>query len=154
MPESLQQFFAGLTQKAEAELVQALLRLPEERRDWSPSETARTAIDQVAECAVLNGYTAQVLEVRAWPEEGFGTYLPIKAALAAEGTDAVLTELKRNTVRVMGAITALPDDELDREIDTQFGPTKLSAIMCYPYWNMSYHQGQVNYIASILGLLQ
>jgi hypothetical protein len=29
----------------------------------------------------------------------------------------------------------------------------LANIIAYPYWNMSYHEGQVNYIASMLGCL-
>jgi len=33
------------------------------------------------------------------------------------------------------------------------GNQSLAEVMAYPYWNMSYHQGQINYIASLLGCL-
>ena len=30
----------------------------------------------------------------------------------------------------------------------------LAQVIAYPHWNMSYHEGQINYIASMLGLLK
>ena len=79
MPNSLQVFLTAAPHKAAADLVTALLRLPEEKRDWSPAETARTAIDRVAECAILNGKTASLIRTRIWPEsDDFADFLHAK----------------------------------------------------------------------------
>jgi hypothetical protein len=34
-----------------------------------------------------------------------------------------------------------------------WGPMTVSQILGYPFWNMCYHEGQINYIASMLGTL-
>ena len=83
MPNTLQSFLAAATPKASADLVAAFLRLPEDRRDWSPQDTARSAVDQVAECAILNGYTADLIQTRQWPIRDFNDMLREKAAAAA-----------------------------------------------------------------------
>lgn len=67
MPNTLQEYLARVTQKTAADIEAALLKLPEERRNWSPGGEARTAADMVAECAILNGTTADAIINRAYP---------------------------------------------------------------------------------------
>ena len=150
MPNTLQSFFAAATPKASADLVAAFLRLPEDRRDWSPQSTARSAVDQVAECAILNGYTADLIQTRRWPIGDFNDMLREKAAAAATEWEALHALLETNTQRVVVALSAVPDDALDVEVAMPWGAQTLAEIIAYPYWNMTYHQGQINYIASIL----
>ncbi len=45
MSNHLQTFFANAAEKAAQDLVTALLRVAEEKRDWSPMGNARTALD-------------------------------------------------------------------------------------------------------------
>ena len=45
MSNTLQEFLATATQKAADDLDAAFLRLPEEKRAWSPDGKARTALD-------------------------------------------------------------------------------------------------------------
>lgn len=164
MPDTLQEFLAAATSKAHAELVTAFLRLPEDKRVWSPGGTARTALDQVAECAVLNGYTADLIRTRQWSISGFDDYQQEKTTAIAAGWDAIQARLEDATQRVVDVIRAVPDGAfggpismpyraLGDPIPTPWGSQPLAEILAYPYWNMSYHQGQINYIASILGCL-
>jgi hypothetical protein len=153
MSTTLQSFLAGATQKAAAELETSLLRLPEDKRGWAPADSSRSALDQAAECAMLSGSTAELIKTRKWNFEGdFSEYLRKKTELAQSwsGVKAVLDE---NTAKVIEAINAVPTEDLEITVQTPFGSMTLAQIVSYPYWNMSYHLGQINYIASILGVL-
>ena len=153
MPGSLQEFLVQATQKTAADLEAALLRVPDDKRGWSPMDKARTALDMAAECAILNGSTADMIASRAWTMgDDFSAYEKARAELATNG-DAVLSLLKENTARVVEAIRTTPDADLGVEINMPWGPMTLAQIIAYPYWNMSYHEGQINYVASMLGCL-
>ncbi|MBV9868329.1 MAG: hypothetical protein JO316_23490 [Abitibacteriaceae bacterium] len=135
-------------------MITALLRLPEDKRNWSPETTSRTAQDMVAECAILNGSTADVITNRTFPADfDFADYGRQKAVLAQHG-DAVQSLLQENTARAIAAIRAVPDEDLQVEVQMPWGPMALAQIISYPYWNMSYHEGQINYVASMLGCLE
>lgn len=153
MSNILSTFFATATQKAVADLVTALERLPAEKRSWSPESTSRSALDMVAECAILNGATAHVISQRAFPAEfDFAAYQNDKGELAQDET-RTRELLQENTAKVIAALQAVPEADLSQEVPMPWGPMKLEQIIAYPYWNMSYHEGQINYIASMLGCL-
>lgn len=154
MSNTLQAFLTKATQKAMDDLIAAYLALPEDKRDWSPAETARTARDQMAECAILNGYTANLIQSRAWPSRGYDVFLQEKARVVALDWEQFQALLQENTQQSIAAIGATPDEVLSDEIALPWGPATLAEILAYPYWNMSYHVGQINYVASILGCLK
>ena len=150
MPHTLQDYLASATQKASADLAAALLHLPEDKRGWSPNEKSRTALDQVAECAILNGYTADLIQTRTW-QAGWLADFPAAKAKAALDWDTLHLQLQENTARVAAAIADVPDEALADEI-LLFGRTMaLAEILARSYWNMTYHEGQINYIASLTG---
>ena len=152
MSTTLQTFLADATRKAATNVVTAFLSLPEDRRNWKPTEESRSALDQLAECAMNNAFTADIIEQRAMPFHSQEDYLKQKADLVATGYDAVKVLLDRNTERFIGVVAAFPTDALTDEIDLPWGKSKLSEVLAYPYWNMGYHEGQINYIASITSL--
>ncbi|MEO7718221.1 MAG: DinB family protein [Capsulimonas sp.] len=145
MPKSVQEYVVGVTEKAAKELLAAAMETPEDRRDWSPLDKGRTVIDQVAECALLNGYTAQVLEDRNWAPTAFANYPEEKAAIVTDwGT--VSAALEAGLPRLTAAIRGLSDEDLELVLETPFGPMSMEQIASYPVWNMTYHQGQVTYV--------
>ena len=150
---TMQEYLADAVHKAAADLDAALLRLPEDKRTWTSSLTARNALDQVAECAILNGTTADVIANRAFPEKyDFAAFGRAKAELSLDH-DALQSLLKENTAKISAVIRAVPDEDLKVEVAMPWGNMTLEQIIAYPLWNMSYHEGQINYIASILGCL-
>jgi hypothetical protein len=155
MSNSLQNFLARATQRAANDLSEAFLRLPEDKRNWVPEGQARTAIDQVAEVAILNGSTAELIQSRKWDDKaGMDEFFKAKAALVDAGWDKVKSTLDVNTPRAVAAIQALPESDLGVEVQMPWGPMTLEQIISYPYWNACYHEGQINYIASMLGCLE
>lgn len=154
MPTTVQEYLADATEKAATHLVTALLNLPEDKRRWSPAESARTALDQVAECALLNGYTAELIRTRQWSTSNFDAYQEEKDRIVAGEWSDLQALLTTNTQKVIDAIRATPDDVLAVEIQMPWSTQTMAEMLAYPYWNMSYHGGQINYIASILGCLK
>ncbi len=151
MPDHLQAFFAKATPKAASDLEAALLRLPADKRDWSSTPEARTALDMVAECALLNGTTADLLQTRVFPANyDMAAFMSAKAELRQDW-NALKSLLQASVAKVVAATRAVPDDALETEIALPWGPMTLAQIIAYPYWNMAYHEGQINYIASTLG---
>jgi hypothetical protein len=153
MPKTIQEFLGASTRKAADDLKAALLGLPEDKRGWSAQGDARTPLDLAAECAILNGATAATIEKRAFPSDFMMDDYPRAKAELSKDEDALLALLEENTVKLIEAIRAVPDDALDHEVKMPWGPMALTQIMAYPFWNMSYHEGQTNYIASMLGCL-
>jgi len=149
MPNTLQDYLATATQKASADLAAALLRLPEDKRGWSPGEKSRTALDQVAECAILNEYTAELIQTRTWQADWFADF-PAAKAKAAQDWGTLQARLQESVARVAAAIADVPDEALADEIQL-FGRTMaLAEVMARSYWNMTYHEGQIVYIGSLL----
>lgn len=150
---TLQTFLADATEKAASQLEAALMRLPEDKRSWSAGGDARSALDMVAEVAILNGTTAETIERRAFPANfDFAAYTHEKAELAQDWS-ALKSLLDESTARAVTVIHATPDDVLKVEVQMPWGVMTLMQLASYPYWNMSYHESQINFIASILGCL-
>ncbi len=151
---TLQNFLATSIPQATADLETALMRLPEDKRHWSAGGDARTAIDMLAEVAIVNGDAAEMIETRKgmanFDLEGLARH---KAGLWADWPK-LKSLLDENTARVVAAIRTVPDADLQSEIAMPWGPMTLTQIMEYPYWNAKYHEGQINFIASMLGCLK
>ncbi len=146
MPKSIPDYVAEKTEQAALDLLAAAQEVPEDRRAWKPSDQSRSALDQLAECALLNRYTASVIENQGWPEDGFANYMADKAVIEKDW-DTAVAALKESIPGLVAAIRAFPEDKLGVEISTSFGPMTLEKNVSYPWWNMSYHQGQITYIA-------
>ena len=155
MPNTLQDFLADAAEKASASLVTAFLSLPADRRAWEPTDTARSALDQVVECALLNGTSADLIVTRR-PNDDY-PYHRLHAEAQARGWEYVRALLAENTQRVAAVIRDVPDDALDAEVALPWNLAyhwerqTLTQVLAFPYWNMMYHQAQINYIASLLG---
>ena len=152
--KTLQNFLAQATPKATDDLQTALLRLPEDKRNWSADGDARSALDMLAEVALLNGTTAQTLENRNFPDDyDFALYAQDKTELAQDWP-ALKKMLDENTARVVEAMLSVPDEDISLEVQMPWGAMTLAQLMSYPYWNACYHEGQINFIASMLGCLE
>jgi hypothetical protein len=144
MALSLQQLLANATIQAAAALEQALLQLPEDKRNWKSSEQSRSALDQVAECAIMNERVIDMIRIQVFPANY--AYIEYQQQILELGSDWPTLQklLHENAAKVADVIRSISDDDLEAQSDS----------MNYPYWNMTYHIGQINYIASMLGCLE
>jgi uncharacterized damage-inducible protein DinB len=148
MPKSIHDYLAQMTRKAADTLVGAYLALPEEKRHWQPSGTARSAADMMAECAVMND-TTDLIATRGMPADfEYAAFQKLTAELAQDEA-RLLTLFRENTERGIAALKTVPESDLDIEVPLPWATYTLGQIIAYPFWNMSYHEGQINYIASL-----
>ena len=153
MPKTVQEHLADATLKAAKDLTAAFLRLSEDKRDWSPDEKARTALDQFAECAILCGYTAETIAAKHLAAGAMENFFTDKAELKTQDWERIHMLFEANTLQVADAIRAVSEGDLGVEIAMPWGPMTVAQLITYPHWNLTYHEGQINYIASILGCL-
>jgi hypothetical protein len=151
---TIQEFLAKSTEVAVADLLTAFNLIPEDKRNWSAMGDARTVMDQMAEVAMLNGATADLMVSKKWPEQfSFEGYGKQKAELAQDW-NRVKAMLDENTAKAVATIRSIPDSDLAIEVQMPWGPMSVERMIAYPAWNMNYHEAQINYIASMMGLLK
>lgn len=153
MPHTLQSMLATRSAKAADDLMAAFLALPEDKRDWKPTGDARSALNIMAECAILNGNAASTLVNRVFTMDGPMDEFHARRDKLAEDWQRCEALFTENTARLLKAIRETAADAIASSIETPWGPMELAEIASYPYWNMTYHLGQINYIASMLGCL-
>ena len=154
MPTTVQDFLADATLKASKDLTTAFLRLPEDKRDWSPDGKARTALDQYAECALLCGYTAETIATRQVAAGSMENFPREKTELKAQDWEQIHALFQANAAKVVSAIRAVTEEGMGAEVSTPWRPMTVGQIVAYPQWNLTYHEGQINYVASLLGCLE
>ncbi len=154
MAGAVQAWVAERTEKQMTDFIGVVENIPEEKRTWSPKEGTRSTLDQAAECAILAGRVADLLTTRVFNMEGgMEKFFAEKNALA-ESWPETKALLEANVPKLVSAVMAIPDEDLSVSIDMPWGARTISEILYYPMWNLGYHEGQVNYIASILGCLK
>lgn len=150
MSSGLQNFVAFETEAASEELVGALERIPPDKRRWQAVPSARSALDQFVECAILNGNTADLIDQRAGKPLSYGEEYTWLWEALMEDEPAARALLTENTKRAVTAIRGVPDDALQETIPLPWGSMTLVELIVFPYWNMVYHVGQINFIGTLL----
>ena len=143
---TVQDYVSKATTKAANDLITAVENLPEDKRGWSPMDKGRSALDQAAECAILNAFTVSLLETKVFASDFDYEAFTAKKQELAKDWNALKELLLTNTALATAAIEAVPDSDLDIEVAMPWGTYTIGSIMNYPCWNMSYHEGQTNYI--------
>ena len=152
MPQTVQEYLAGAAQKAAADLTKAYLNIPDEKRDWSPAEKARSAMDMYAECVLLNSYTADTITNQAM-SGSMESFTRDKAEVKVLTWEQMHAQFEASVAKIMASIRGVKEGDMEVVIAMPWGPMTPAQLITYPHWNMTYHEGQINYIASILGCL-
>ena len=144
---TVQEYVARVTEKKADDLLAAARAVAQDRRDWKPLGQGRTVIDMVAECAIVNELSVRLLHERVWDEAGRDERRLAHAAL--DTLDKAGASLRENTRALVEAIRAVPDADLALEVMLPGETSTVAEDMLHPYWNMAYHEGQVNYIQTL-----
>ncbi|MGI4791203.1 MAG: DinB family protein [Janthinobacterium lividum] len=144
---TIQEYIARATQKKAQELLAAARALPEERQHWKPLGQSRSAVDLVAECAIMNQMSVQLLQERTWNEAGRTERQNAQAAL--DTLEKAAAALLENTDSLAAAIRAVSEEDLALTITLPGETTTVCEDLLHSYWNMSYHEGQINYIQTL-----
>lgn len=145
-------FLATMTREASESLVTAFQAIPADHADWAP-EGCRSALDMLAECAVLNGKSADVIAAGEWVPVEYTAFLREKKHVVSLGSNAAIQLLRENTDKAVVGLQHADSDRFTDVIETQFGPMPFGKVCRMPFWNMSYHEGQINMLGMLIANL-
>lgn len=149
MSEMLKLLAAERTRHGARNLVDLLLRTPPEKLDWRPLGCGRSILDQAIECALVNKKWATTLRLGAYTRVS----AEIEAEAGASGRDLNLLRqlLQDSAEELVTAIQTLHANDLENQITAPFGTYTMAQCCFLGYWNMVYHEGQINYIHTLYG---
>jgi hypothetical protein len=153
---SVKELAVKLNREASASMARTANAMPPEKVTWQPLEMGRTTLDQIQECGAINHFGAKVLQTREAPpfdEAARERFARLKAD--HDTLEKALKLLDNGTEALVAAIEAFPEEDLDAMITLPFGPEGMTMsfaeLMLMSYWNVVYHQGQINYIQTLYG---
>lgn len=145
---TVQGYAAAAIEKSAGDLMEAALTLPEDKRDWKPMGKGRSALSQIAECAVINALFAQVVETGVW--SGERPVMSGRQVAALETFGDAREALRGGAAHLAAAVRGAADENLSDVIYLPWRTLTLAQVFLMPLWNMSYHEGQINYIGTLL----
>lgn len=123
-----------------------------DKMDWRPLNKGRSALDQVIECASFAQLGTHILTHQALPPMDQGVFEELHAE---HGTpEKALALAQSASDEFARAIEAFPAEKMGEKITLPFGggmEKALGEIPLMAYWNTVYHEGQINYIQTLLG---
>jgi uncharacterized damage-inducible protein DinB len=151
----LQEFVAKGTEEAGKNLFRTAKAMPADKLTWKPSDTARSALDQLQECAqAALWFLPMVMEHKSpsfKPEQFEEGRKARQQWDTLEKCEQVFWE---NTNKLLAAIRDAKDEDLGIQIQIPFAENwvaSLAEVLLFHYWNTTYHHGQINYIQTIYG---
>ena len=148
---TVRQVLAAQTRDEGQRFLEAYEQVPVDRRDFAASPESRSPIDMLAELTVLMPTSTDLARRGLYAGFDKQEYLEAKAAALAEGSDALMALFKTNLAALVAAIERMPDADFDLVIESSFGTVPVWDALTFPAWNMSYHEGQVSFILTMLG---
>lgn len=148
---TVQQLAIHLNREVAESLTRNAAAMPADKLTWSPLDQGRTALSQLAECAVITEFTTNLLKTRAMPpidSEAFG-----KKTAELDTVEKATAALKANIDTLSSVIESFPDADLDATIQLPWfsTPQTFAQVMFICYWNNVYHQGQIAFIQTLYG---
>ena len=148
----LQDQVIKMTQEATDALFRNVRAMPEDKLTWKPMENGRTALDQLQECAYTPLFFVGVLDTSQALDASEEAREKRAAERAKWSVDECEQHCKANNEIYFELVKNLPDSELGKEIDMPWGETAtIGDAIGFQYWNLVYHQGQINYIQTLYG---
>lgn len=143
-----------LTDKAAADFERALDGLPEDKLEWKVLDAGRTALDQYQEIAQSPTYVIPILKNKSMGDFNPESFQKIRQERADWTKADCKRILRENLDKFYEVVRNYPDEDLTVEIDLPFAEgmrQSMADIMAYPYWNLSYHLGQIAFIQTLYG---
>ena len=140
-----------LTRGQIKETFDAARELPTDRLDWKPAPEARSALDQLQELATAMEFHWDVYVTRKveWSQEKSERWQAYRSQFT--DIDELENMAKAGAERLAAFLATF--DPVDYAAPVEFpipGEFNMADCLAYHYWNATYHNGQINYIASLL----
>ena len=124
--------------------------VPEEKLNWSPTPTSKTALQIAAHTAVSNANFAKMLRDKRTPSlDEVEDFMAQNSAAEAAITNRAEMEsaFRRNTQDVLDALDTFSPDDGDLILDSGQGWTMpMTFIMGMAGWHATLHLGQIDFL--------
>lgn len=140
---------AEMTQEVSRTLIAIAQATPEDRLNWQPLDNGRSMLNQLIECSLANWKWTTILRTRAFFSISKDVWE--ETANELDTLEKVTARLRKTTADLVDAIRSMPVEQLSETVDTPWGPYSLARCCLHAYWNMAYHEGQLNYIQTLYG---
>ena len=137
------------------QFLKTLSFVPDDKLDWTPSPTAKSAIRIAAHTAIYAGVFAKMIRDRKLP---FGNEIPefvarINAAAEALTSRTEIENLfRKNTDEVIAALDTLTPEAIGLTLDTGLGWTvPMTRLMMLPGVHAFSHAAQIDYLQTCWG---
>lgn len=147
------QFFKGSAEKIE----KTLSCVPEDKLNWKPTPTGRSALQIAAHIGVAMVGMAQLLEKRGSKPITIDELFTSMSKEEAKYTslDSVQSLLQAGTARMTKALESIPAEEIETgSIDTPFGTRPLRRFIFVPESHTYEHAAQIDYLQTLWGDLE
>ncbi|MBM3123307.1 MAG: DinB family protein, partial [Chloroflexi bacterium] len=134
-------------------LLKTLACVPDDKLNWQPAETAKTALQIAAHAALPNSLFAALIRGEGFPrvpaEEVFAQQAAAEAALTTR--QQVVQLIERSTVEVGAALDALTPELMASTVETPLLTAPMTFFMTLPGLHMYTHASQIDYLQTIWG---
>ena len=120
--------------------------MPEDKLTWKVSDDTRTARALLEELVTTAGFAAGLLRTKQMPsmEGGWG-------ASADETLEELEASCRSAYADFLAAAKEFPEAEYAETVELPWGTQSYLEMIQYPYWNLVYHYGQINFIQTMYG---
>lgn len=129
--------------------------VPDDKLNWTPSPTAKSALRIAAHTAVTAGNFAKMIRARKLP---MGDEIPELVARTAAATEALKSRaeieevFRKNTDEVLAALDTLTSEDVTSSLDSSQGwSMPMTFLMDLPGMHASTHTGQIDYLQTCWG---
>ena len=142
--------FVAICKERTTEALESFLRVlrfvPADKLTWSPTPTAKSALQIVAHCAGYSGNFAAIISTRKFPpvDEFRGA---VKAAIASVTTlEEAEAMLRKGIADTIVALDTVKPEEVRGMIDAPQGPTPFMFFLTLPAGHLETHESQIDYL--------
>lgn len=134
-------------ERAMEHFLKVLSFVPEEKLDWKPAPTAKSALEIAAHCAGYSSGFAGIIATGAFPQTVDDFLGPIQTRIAGvSNLGQAEAMLREGTAETLLALDKVQPEWIDATIDTPIGPTPFRFFMTIPANHLINHTGQIDYL--------
>jgi hypothetical protein len=125
--------------------------VPDDKLDFKPADSCKSAVQIIAHCAVSNHNFISIIkgEMEGDPKERFAESKRKEEGITSK--DAALASLDESVQAVSDALDTITDENIGIDIPTPFFTAPMMFWMYLPARHMDNHASQIDYIQTIWG---
>lgn len=126
--------------------------VPADKLTWSPTATAKSALQIAAHCAGYSEGFAAVIRASKFPDSAEEFLGPIESAINRITTvEQAETMLRKGIADTVAALDALKPEQVESFTTTPQGQTPFTFFMTIPAFHLEGHATQIDYLQTCWG---